>query len=49
MYDIPWVAMDNTAAAAEFGWRINVPLNSILEEIAQHAQNHPDWLEVSRV
>jgi len=49
MYDIPWVAMDNTAASAEFGWRINIPLTSILEEIAQHARNHPDWLEVSRV
>ncbi len=49
MYDIPWIAMDNTAAAADFGWRISTPLPAILEGIAQHAQSHPDWLEVSRV
>lgn len=46
-YDIPWVAMDNTGAARDFGWRIEIPLPAILEGIAQHAQDHPDWLEVS--
>jgi CDP-paratose 2-epimerase len=49
MYDIPWVAMDNTAAARDFGWQIEMPLPAILENIAQHAMEHPDWLEVSRV
>jgi len=49
MYDIPWVAMDNTEAARDFAWRIEMPLPEILEEIAQHAGQHPDWLEVSRV
>jgi CDP-paratose 2-epimerase len=48
MYDIPWVAMDNTGAAMDFGWHIEMSLPTILEEIAQHANNHPDWLEVSR-
>jgi CDP-paratose 2-epimerase len=48
MYDIPWVAMDNAEAAADFGWRIEIPLPTILEGIAQHAYDHPDWLEVSR-
>ena len=47
MYDIPWVAMDNTGAANDFGWRIEMPLPAILEGIAQHAYNHPEWLEVS--
>jgi CDP-paratose 2-epimerase len=46
-YDIPWVVMDNTQAADDFGWQIEMPLPTILEEIAQHARNHPDWLEVS--
>lgn len=49
MYDIPWVAMDNTAATRDFGWRIEMPLPEILEGIAQHAIEHPNWLEVSRV
>lgn len=47
-YDVPWVAMDNTAVARDFGWRIEMPLPAILDGIAQHARNHPDWLEVSR-
>jgi len=47
-YDIPWAAMDNTEAARDFGWRIEIPLPTILESIAQHAHEHPDWLEVSR-
>ena len=47
MYDIPWVAMDNTAAAGDFGWEIETPLPAILEEIARHANHHADWLEVS--
>jgi len=49
MYDIPWVAMDNTDAALDFDWRIESPLSAILEEIAQHARSHPDWLEISHV
>ena len=48
MYDIPWVVMDNTAAARDFGWQIEISLSTILEDIAQHAGHHPDWLEVSR-
>jgi CDP-paratose 2-epimerase len=46
-YDIPWVAMDNSNAARDFGWQIEMPLPTILEGIAQHAHEHPDWLEVS--
>jgi CDP-paratose 2-epimerase len=49
LYDIPWVVMDNTGAARDFGWQIEMALPTILEDIAQHANNHPDWLEVSRV
>ena len=48
MYDIPWVAMDNADASRDFGWRIEMPLPTILEGIAQHAISHPDWLELSR-
>lgn len=47
-YDIPWVVMDSTAAERDFGWRVETPLGRILEEIAIHAEAHPDWLEVSR-
>lgn len=47
-YDIPWIAMDNSGPATDFGWEVQTPLAAILEEIAEHARNHPDWLDVSR-
>lgn len=48
-YDIPWLAMDGTAAMRDFGWRIESGLERILEEIAAHAETHPDWLETSGI
>ncbi|MEO8131323.1 MAG: NAD-dependent epimerase/dehydratase family protein [Bryobacteraceae bacterium] len=46
-FDIPWVAMDNREAGGDFGWSVATPLPAILEEIAAHAQQHADWLEIS--
>jgi len=48
-FDVPWVAMDRTVAAIDFNWRIETPLSAILEEIARHADAHPEWLGVSGV
>jgi CDP-paratose 2-epimerase len=47
VYDIPWMAMDNTDAARDFGWSLETPLPMMLEDIARHAEAHPDWLEIS--
>jgi hypothetical protein len=41
--------MDNTEAHRDFLWQIETPLPEVLEEIAQHAVENPDWLEVSGV
>jgi CDP-paratose 2-epimerase len=46
-YDIPWVVMDSSDAERDFGWRVDFPLDGILDEIAQHAERDPDWLEKS--
>jgi CDP-paratose 2-epimerase len=46
-YDIPWVIMDSSDAERDFGWRIETPMERVFEEIAQHAESHPDWLERS--
>ncbi|HTW66208.1 MAG TPA: NAD-dependent epimerase/dehydratase family protein [Bryobacteraceae bacterium] len=46
-YDIPWVIMDSSDAQRDFGWRIEVPMAQVFDEIAQHAGSHPDWLETS--
>jgi len=46
-YDIPWVIMDSTDAARDFGWRAEITIDGILEGIARHAGQYPDWLERS--
>jgi CDP-paratose 2-epimerase len=46
-YDIPWVIMDSSDAERDFGWRIEIPMERVFEEIAQHAERHPGWLEKS--
>jgi CDP-paratose 2-epimerase len=43
-YDIPWVVIDSTRISQEFGWAPKCSLSSILEEIAIHVRNNPDWL-----
>lgn len=46
-YDVPWIVMDSSDASRDFGWQPAVGLKDILEEIAAHAERHPDWLERS--
>jgi CDP-paratose 2-epimerase len=46
-FDIPWLVLDHTKAARVWGWRPLTPTSAILDEIATHAQAHPEWLELS--
>jgi CDP-paratose 2-epimerase len=46
-FDIPWMVMDSTLAAEQWGWQPEISLESILDEIAEHTAQHPDWLELS--
>jgi CDP-paratose 2-epimerase len=46
-FDVPWLVMDNQQTTAEFGWRPKRALHSILEEIANHAEQNPHWLDLS--
>ena len=46
-YDIPWMVLDCRAAAQRWQWRPQRRLESLLEEIAAHAQRHPDWLDLT--
>lgn len=48
-YDVPWVAMSNLGAEADFGWSARLEIGSILDEIAVHAEAHPKWLRLSGV
>jgi CDP-paratose 2-epimerase len=46
-FDIPWLVMDSRLAEEVWGWKPTTRLNSILEEIAVHAEQHPEWLDMS--
>jgi CDP-paratose 2-epimerase len=46
-FDIPWMVLDSTRATEEWNWRVATPIEVVLKEIADHAESHPDWLEVS--
>lgn len=46
-FDVPWVVLDSSNAASRWGWAPSRDLPSILSEIADHAEAHPNWLELS--
>jgi CDP-paratose 2-epimerase len=46
-FDLPWVVLDSAKAARLWQWRPATPVAAILDEVAAHAQAHPDWLELS--
>jgi len=46
-FDVPWFVMDSARTMAAFGWRPQHRLVDILEEIAAHAEQYPDWLELT--
>lgn len=47
LFDLPWVVMDSTLAGNSWSWKPTITLDSILSEIADHAEAHPEWLELS--
>jgi CDP-paratose 2-epimerase len=48
-FDVPWLVMDSRLAGKVWDWKPAAKLQSILEEIAEHAEAHPDWLQLSSV
>jgi CDP-paratose 2-epimerase len=46
-YDLPWVVLDHSRATSLHGWNPERNVDAILEEIACHAERHPEWLEVT--
>jgi len=46
-YDVPWLVMDCGAAERRWAWKPQRGLESLLEEIAEHAEKHPDWLDLT--
>lgn len=46
-FDLPWVVLDHGRATRVWGWRPATPVETILDEIAAHANAHPEWLDLS--
>jgi CDP-paratose 2-epimerase len=46
-FDIPWLVMDTARARDTWGWQPTTSLAEMLDEIAVHAEEHPEWLELS--
>lgn len=46
-FDLPWVVMDCARAAQAWDWEPVTSLEAILEEIVEHAEENPNWLELS--
>ena len=47
LFDIPWMVMDSALARDVWDWQPRSTVESIMEEIALHAESHPDWLRLS--
>lgn len=43
-YDVPWLILDSSKALTAAAWKPEITLGQILEDIAEHASTHPDWL-----
>ena len=46
-FDIPWMVLDSSLALQQWQWRPRRTTAEILEEIALHAEQNPDWLKLS--
>jgi len=46
-FDIPWIVLDHAKASRIWHWQPVTPTSTLLEEIARHAEAHPNWLDLS--
>ncbi len=46
-FDIPWMVLDSSLAEKTWDWSPKNLLPQVLDEIAAHAEQHPNWLEIS--
>jgi len=46
-FDIPWMVLDSTLAEKSWNWSPKILLPQVLDEIAKHAEQNPDWLDIS--
>ena len=45
--DAPWIVMDSTIAQNAWNWSVKTKIEQILDEIADHADQNPNWLSLT--
>jgi CDP-paratose 2-epimerase len=46
-FDVPWLVLDSSLAGRVWNWKPQTSLDAIWNEIADHAEQHPEWLEAT--
>src|ERR1041385_1770000 len=46
-FDVPWLVLDSTLAGKSWNWKPQTSLEDIWNEIAEHAEKNPRWLEAT--
>ena len=46
-FDIPWMILDSSFSEKMWDWSPKILLPQVLDEIARHAEQNPNWLEIS--
>ncbi|MFM8572184.1 MAG: NAD-dependent epimerase/dehydratase family protein [Pirellula sp.] len=46
-YDVPWLVLDPELAERTWSWKPQKDRVAIWDEIAEHAEENPDWLKIS--
>jgi CDP-paratose 2-epimerase len=46
-FDVPWLVLDSSRATQVWGWKPQIPLETIWHEIAEYAEQNPDWLDAT--
>jgi CDP-paratose 2-epimerase len=44
-FDCPWIVLDSSQAKGAWDWRPTWSREAIWDEVAQHAERHPHWLD----
>lgn len=46
-FDLPWIVLDSQSVRNTWGWKPAISIVEIFHEIADHADQNPNWLEFS--
>jgi CDP-paratose 2-epimerase len=46
-FDVPWMVLDSALALQQWDWKPLISIEEIFMEIAAHAEQHPEWLNIS--